>query len=224
MSDHRQFVATRWSMTLTEALLGHDQRHRIENDFEDLVRADPGWVAQFFAGLATDLAHTLPTVDPWRHVHVAPNGDATIAGRPFGVVDDHTELLPVLHTDFLPIDPDLCAVAEPLDRRTAQLVAEAFGDRNKWTALLKELASDPDELLRIGSDAVRYLAFRRRCLMTRLDEWILDSAEWWAKHLGGDVDESEVGERIARETVPDERYQPHHGWFQDDRTVREVSQ
>jgi len=223
MSDHRQLVATRWSMTLSEALLGHDQRRHIEAEFEKLVRDDPDWVAQFFAGLTTDLAHTLPDADPWRHVHVAPNGDTTVAGRPFGTVDDHADLLPVLHVDLLPTDPALCAVAEPLDRRTAQLVAEAFGDRERWAELLKHLAGDPGDLLRIGSDAVRYLAFRRRCLMTRLDEWVLDSAEWWANHLGANVDESEVDERIARETVPDENYLPDADWSQHTTTAQEVA-
>lgn len=223
MSDHRQRVATPWSITLTEALLGHCQRRRIENDFGDLVRDDPDWTGQFLAGLATDLAHTLPQADPWRQVQVAPNGDATVAGRPFGVVHDHTDVLPVLHIDFLATDPNLCAVAEPLDRRAARLVAEAFGDRDRWTALVKQLASDPDDLLCIGSDAVRYLAFRRRCLMTHLDEWVLDSAEWWARHVGDEIDESEVVDRITRETVPVERYEPHAGWSQRNVTLQGAS-
>lgn len=223
MSDHRRLVATRWSITLTEALLGHDQRRQIEGEFEKLVRDEPDWAARFFAGLATDVAHSLPKTDPWRQVTVAPNGVATVAGRPFGTVDDHADVLPVLHVDFLPSDPNLCAVAEPLDHRTARLVAEAFGDRDKWSELLIELSNDPDDLLRLGGDAVRYLAFRRRCLMTHLDEWVLDSAEWWAVHAGEQVDELGGSERIARETVPDGRYSPDPDWHQSTVTAKGAS-
>lgn len=158
-ADRRAEVA-RWIVTWTEPLIDDSSRLRTSREMGRFIERNSDWSCAFLAGVLTDLAHSLPADDPWRHMaalidldQVAtgraaedPNrrlarrseraplpaltGAVTVEGRPFGTRKDALDLLSPGVADAS-VDVGMAAVATNLSPLAAALVA--FGAHDART-------------------------------------------------------------------------------------------
>jgi hypothetical protein len=153
-----------WATTFVDACAPDDMRIGVKVSLASAAAADPDTVATALAGLASDMAATLPATDPWRSV--PPDA--------FGSVEDHTDLIPEFGDgDRLGADWPLYAVRGGLSPNAVSIVLGAF-DRHELIDLL------PDMAMADFGDAMRWLVFRRRSFTgDYVDLWVLKSAAYW---------------------------------------------
>lgn len=155
-ADRRHEVA-RWIVSWSEPLLDETARVKIATDMGHFIDRNSEWSVAFLAGVLTDLAQSLPTNDPWRHMaglidlrqvatgipaedknmrlarrsERAPlpglTGAITVEGRPFGTRRDAADLIAPGASD-VSTDLSMAAVAVNLSPLAAALVAFASHD------------------------------------------------------------------------------------------------
>lgn len=220
--QHRWLAGVRWAAALAEPLLSWRQRDTLERDLRSAGLDNPPWIAGFLAGVASDMAQSLPEVDPWRSAVIGPDGPMT-NGRPFGRLVDHADLVPQISPDPT-IDVALVAVVEPLSPAAAGLIVRAFDGRQAatdWLASVREQADDA-AMIEAGIDAVLALVFRRRSMIGMSDVFVVDSCWWWSEYthqaLIGEVSWSTVDaytdDRTAHERIPDNQYVADPEWLE----------
>lgn len=202
--DHARLEAlSEWATTFLDACATDDIRLGIRSSLARVTMDHPEAMATALAGIASDLALTLPTNDPWRRTHP----DA------FGAVDDHIDLIPEFG-DGDPTGPDwqLVAVRGGISPRAVSIVLGAFEPRALTDHLTEMLTADPDGAISDCGDAIRWLTFRRRALTGNyVDVWILQSAAHWVQRDMATPDEAAILDCIHREDV--ERHRIDDGLY-----------
>ena len=217
----RQGDALAWGITMHDPLLP-DQRRRQAVDRIDQIAADePAWAVVFFGGVAADIAGTLPAEDRWRSLGAKvgslqrgsprlPPGVAGATwpdGATFGEWVDFTDVAPLV-SDVPETDPELAAVADPIDARSAAIVPFAFDGWRSAAGALDALRETGAPLGPAGREAVRVLIIRRRSYGVEVDDpWIFESVYEWGWRAGriaeGDwePDDIEIESRISQQRI-----------------------
>ncbi len=216
----RQGVALQWGIVMHDPLLPDRARQRGVEHIDALALEEPAWAAAFFGGVAADIAGTLPAEDPWRtlsgtagsihrgNARLPPgvSGATWPSGAMFGEWADFTDVTPLV-SDVPETDPELAAVADPLDPAGVAVIPFAFDGWRSAAGALASLSDTGLALGPVGREAVRVLIIRRRSYGVESDDpWIIESIFDWGwraeKVVEGWVpDDDALAERIARERI-----------------------
>ena len=212
--------ALMWALTLFDPLLPDARRQAGVGQMDQMAAEDPEWAAVFFGGVAANIAGTLPVEDSWRTLAAAigpyrrgapqlPPGVAGATwpdGATFGEWVDFTDIAPLV-SDVPETDPELAAVADPIDQRAAAIIPFAFDGWRRAADVITALARTGTPLGPPSRDAVRALIVRRRSYGVESDDpWIFESIydwSWMAEHIvtGWTPDDNAITERIIHERI-----------------------
>ena len=195
-----------WATTFVDACAPDDMRIGVKVSLASAAAADPDTVATALAGLASDMAATLPATDPWRSV--PPDA--------FGSVEDHTDLIPEFGDgDRLGADWPLYAVRGGLSPNAVSIVLGAFDREELIDRLRQQITQHPDMAMADFGDAMRWLLFRRRAFTgDYVDLWVLKSAAYWVGRADTEPGTTHVGvdglhdQEIDKYRIDDDAYDP----------------
>lgn len=144
-------VAVRWILTMTDPLIPPGYRERMDAQMSAQISVQPRWGSFFLGGAISDLIHTLPDDDPWRHISArfgdyaigdkAPGFDAAVTadGSPFGTYLNALDVSGQVMA-YPEIDPGLISFAQDLSPAGCYALASgALSHQEAAKALLDAL-------------------------------------------------------------------------------------
>lgn len=149
-------ILLRYSATLVQPLVAPDVRARIDADVAELDRRIPGRFADWCAGMACDIAASLPADDPWK------------ASEAF----DHTDLAPGLQDDPRE-DPTTLPWASGPTPAAREVIARACTGDLATTRLALLDCRDTNERL----NTIHRLLARRQAYVGISDPWVMIAAQ-----------------------------------------------
>lgn len=153
----------RWAAGLFNCLLTVEARTENEQELLAQVRARPIMFTAFVAGVVSDLLHSLPVEDPWRHTEEVDGIIRSVSGNPFGTWADALDLHTRAHPD-LRSDPVLAALVPPLSESAALVVHLCSQGRSAAFDQLSTAARHGMTVEKIFADgcaAIRWAIYRR---------------------------------------------------------------
>lgn len=209
--DGADRIPVAWVMALYDALIPRDDVAARDAAMARWCRQEPSTAQVWFAGVIFSVMGTLPDTDPWSHLSArvdrsttrgtAPPPDVGATGEHgrFGTVDDGRDLAG--NAEDPALDLYLAALAESLDDRSAAVLAFA---RDGWRQALVALSTvtSADATFDVGSAALRWAAWRRRCYIPADDPHLLTQAGLWIRRAraagsGNDWDEDAAAREVT---------------------------
>lgn len=204
----------RWVACAFSSLVDLETRMSTERALFMQVCLRPYTFTAFVAGVVTDLLHSLPAEDPWRHTEKVDGIVQSVRGAPFGTHIDALDLLTRANQD-LRSDPGLVALATPLSEWAAlviHLCAQSRSDAFEKLNTYVRHGMAIDKVFADACAAIRWAIHRREVYVGADDAYSSVVVNAWVRRArnvekGLPWDEARRARLAIQEQVPHGLYE-----------------